>query len=129
MSTLNVANVTDGTTSVPTGYVVNGSAKIWVNFQGTGTISIIDSFNGSSLSDIGTGNYRVYYSTNMADADYCILTAGAGLTAGSGADGKNISSYTEFNSTSGAGISAFSASGSSYIDVSRVFVHVTGDLA
>jgi hypothetical protein len=129
MSTLNVANVTDGTTSVPTGYVVNGSAKAWVNFQGTGTVSIIDSLNVSSISDIGTGNYRAYYTSNMEDADYCILTAGASLTAGSGSGGKNISSYTEYNLVNSAGISNFNASGSGYEDVSRVFVHVTGDLA
>ena len=105
------------------------AAKTWINFQGTGTVSIIDSFNGSSISDIGTGNYRAYYTSSMEDADYCILTAGASLTAGAGSGGKNISSYTEYNLVNSAGISNFNASGSSYEDVSRVFVNVTGDLA
>jgi hypothetical protein len=105
------------------------AAKAWVSFQGTGTVSIKDSFNVSSISDIGTGNYRAYYTSNMEDADYCILTAGASLTAGSGSGGKNISSYTEYNLVNSAGISNFNASGSGYEDVSRVFVHVTGDLA
>jgi len=39
MSTLNVSNITDGTDTVGTSYVVNGSAKAWVNFNGTGTIA------------------------------------------------------------------------------------------
>jgi len=39
MSTLNVSNITDGTTTVGTNYVVNGSAKAWVNFNGTGTMA------------------------------------------------------------------------------------------
>ena len=105
------------------------AAKAWVSFQGTGAVSIKDSFNVSSISDIGTGNYRAYYTSNMEDADYCILTAGASLTAGSGSGGKNISSYTEYNLVNSAGISNFNASGTGYEDVSRVFVHVTGDLA
>ena len=40
MSTLNVSNITDGTTTVGTSYVVNGSAKAWVTFNGTGTVAI-----------------------------------------------------------------------------------------
>ena len=31
-----------GTESVDTTYVINGSAKAWVNFNGTGTIAIRD---------------------------------------------------------------------------------------
>ena len=65
MSTLNVANVTDGTTTVSTSYVVNGSAKAWVNFDGTGTVAIRDSLNMSSLTDNGTGEYTLTYSNSL----------------------------------------------------------------
>lgn len=70
MSTLNVANITDGSSTVGTGYVVNGSAKAWVNFNGTGTIAARDSFNVSSLTDIGTGNYRLSFTNGFAAANY-----------------------------------------------------------
>ena len=70
MSTLNVSNITDGTTTVGTEYVVNGSAKAWVNFNGTGTVAIRDSFNVASLTDNGTGSYTLYLSNNMATANY-----------------------------------------------------------
>lgn len=70
MSTLNVSNITDGTTTVGTSYVVNGSAKAWVNFDGTGTIAARDSFNVSSLTDNSTGNYYVNYSTSFANTSY-----------------------------------------------------------
>ena len=70
MSTLNVSNITDGTTTVGTSYVVNGSAKAWVNFNGTGTIAARDSENVSSLTDNSTGNYNVNISSAMANADY-----------------------------------------------------------
>ena len=70
MSTLNVSNITDGTTTVGTSYVVNGSAKAWVNFNGTGTIAIRDSLNVASLTDINVGRYEVNFTNSMADANY-----------------------------------------------------------
>ena len=75
MSTINAANITDGTDTVATGYVVNGSAKAWINFNGTGTVSTRDSFNLSSLVDNGTGNYSANYTSNMSANDYCVVTA------------------------------------------------------
>ena len=38
MSTLNVSNITDGTDTVGTSYVVNGSAKAWAAYNGQGTV-------------------------------------------------------------------------------------------
>lgn len=74
MSTLNVANVTDGTTSVPTGYVVNGSAKAWCQFDGTaGTIAYDESFNGSSLTDLGVGRYQNNITSAMNTTTYPVL--------------------------------------------------------
>ena len=75
MSTLNVANVTDGTTSVPTGYVVNGSAKAWVNFNGVSTTSINDSSNVSSLTDVGSGRTTVTFSNSFDNTNYCMSTS------------------------------------------------------
>ncbi len=57
MSTLNVANVTDGTTSVPTGYVVSGTTKSWANLKGDGTVGIRESLNTSSITDVASGQY------------------------------------------------------------------------
>ena len=73
MSTLNVSNITDGTDTVGTSYVLNGSAKAWVNFNGTSTIAIRDSFNVSSLADNGTGDYTVNFNNAFADANYASL--------------------------------------------------------
>jgi hypothetical protein len=74
MSTLNVANITDGTDTVETGYVVNGSAKAWVNFDGTGTVAIRDSVNVSSLVDSGAGNYSINFTNNM-DPSYSAIVS------------------------------------------------------
>lgn len=70
MSTLNVSNITDGTTTVGTSYVVNGSAKAWVNFNGEGTIAARDSFNVSSLTDNGTGSHAYNLTNAMNNANY-----------------------------------------------------------
>lgn len=72
MSTLNVSNITDGTDTVGTSYVLNGSAKAWVNFNGTGTVAIRDSFNVASLTDNGTGDYSVSFSNDTGNANYAV---------------------------------------------------------
>ena len=46
------------------------AAKAWVNFNGTGTIAIRDSFSVSSLDDDATGRYSYNISTAMSDANY-----------------------------------------------------------
>ena len=72
MSTLNVTNISDGTNSTSTTNVVKGSAKAWINMNGTGTISIRDSFNVSSITDNGTGNFIVYFDTNFVTDTYVL---------------------------------------------------------
>jgi hypothetical protein len=67
MSTLNVSNISDGTDTVETGYVVNGSAKAWVNFNGTGTVAVRSSLNTSSITDVGTGNYFQNFTSGISD--------------------------------------------------------------
>jgi len=44
--------------------------KGWINFDGTGTISIRDSYNVSSIVDEGTGKYTVYWDTDFANVNY-----------------------------------------------------------
>ena len=49
---------------------LSGAAKAWVNFDGTGTVAINDSFNVSSITDNGTGDYTINFSTAMSNANY-----------------------------------------------------------
>jgi hypothetical protein len=48
----------------------SGLAKAWVNFNGTGTVAIRASYNVSSITDSGVGDYRVNFTTALADANY-----------------------------------------------------------
>ena len=88
MSNLVVSNISDGTTSVGTGYVVNGSAKAWVNFNGTGTIAIRDSLNVSSLTDNATGDYTDTFTNSFSNTNWA--------TQGSTGDTSGIVSFSIF---------------------------------
>ena len=59
-----------------------GLAKVWANWNGTGTVAIRDSFNTASITDNGTGDYTTNVSNAMANANYC-YTALGGDTSGS----------------------------------------------
>jgi hypothetical protein len=47
-------------------------ARAWVNFNGTGTVAIRASGNVSSITDNGTGDYTVNFTTAMPDANYAV---------------------------------------------------------
>jgi hypothetical protein len=72
MSTLRVNTLANqgGTQSTAIENAINGSARAWVNFNGTGTVAIRKSFNVSSITDNGVGNYNINFATAMPDADY-----------------------------------------------------------
>jgi hypothetical protein len=54
------------------------SARAWVNFNGTGTVAIRASGNVSSITDNGTGQYTVNFTTAMPDANYSVAIASLG---------------------------------------------------
>lgn len=63
---------------------VSGTAPIypcraWVNFNGTGVVAIRASGNVTSITDNGTGDYTLNFTTAMPDANYAMAGA-AGRT-------------------------------------------------
>ena len=78
---------TSANNSSTTEQIAQGRAKMWVNFNGTGTVAIRDSFNVSSVTDAGTGLYGVNFSTNMPNGNYCSVSAG---NTGGGAGSKSV---------------------------------------
>ena len=57
---------TDYNTTLHNGYL----CRAWVNFNGTGTVAIRASGNVSTITDNGTGDYTVNFTTAMPDANY-----------------------------------------------------------
>jgi hypothetical protein len=49
------------------------ACRAWVNFNGTGTVAIRASGNVSSITDNGTGDYTVNFTTAMPDANYSTI--------------------------------------------------------
>ncbi|MBB6469596.1 hypothetical protein HNQ96_005486 [Aminobacter lissarensis] len=61
-----------------------GVAKAWVNFNGTGMVAIRDSFNVTSITDNGTGDYTLNLGVTMGNSNYAAVGS-ARSDAGAGA--------------------------------------------
>jgi hypothetical protein len=64
-----------GNLSFNSGYgssAVAYGCRAWVNFNGSGTVAIRASGNVSSITDNGTGNYTVNFTTAMPDTNYSL---------------------------------------------------------
>jgi hypothetical protein len=97
----------------------SGLAKAWVNFNGTGTVAIRASFNVSSITDNGTGNYTVNFTTALADANYVTVI-------GTGADGSGGSSFgtPSTYSTTAVIVQSRSVTGGAAVDETRFCVSI-----
>lgn len=58
------------------------AARAWVNFNGSGTIAIRASYNVSSLTDNGVGNYTINFTNALADVNYAAIGNHNGVNAG-----------------------------------------------
>lgn len=120
MSTLKVNNIKDasgGTSNLK----IDGAAKAWVNFNGTGTVAISDDLNVSSITDGGTGNYTVNFTSNMPNANYAVCLSSNMVASNSFAAFERVESIA----TSSFVIRTIHSSG--FQDVSVVCAAVFGD--
>ena len=131
----NLANfqttITDGTTSVATSFVTNGSVKAWVNFNGTAVTGsadltgVRDSFGIASIVDNTTGDYTTNLTNNMGNVNYVVTAANGGDT--------NADNVRVPKNTGSLAVGSFSCNtvitGASINDATYVFQAVHGDLA
>jgi hypothetical protein len=105
--------------STASGSAPSYSARAWVNFNGTGTVAIRASGNVTSITDNGTGDYTVNFTTAMADANYTI----SGVAGGTVGD-----SCLSINTTSAPTVNAVRvysfASSSALVDNAQVHVQI-----
>jgi hypothetical protein len=97
--------------------------RVWVQFNGTGTIAITGSGNVSSLTDYGVGDYVVTFTTNMPDTTYCAVGSSIKAAGGPSVVNSGVVSMSENINTYSCGISVISAS-SGAVDRAAVFVAV-----
>ena len=122
MSTIKVTTLQDtsGGNSSTSEEIFQGRAKVWVNFDGTGTIAIRDDFNVASLTDNGTGNYTVTLTNAMPNANYAAIATIGGGSISNGSESTQIISRTTTNfqvyiSSDGTGGSTYTAQNASYV--------------
>ena len=125
MSTLKVNTIQDtsGSNSSTAAEISQGRAKVWINFQGSGTATILQSYNVSSLTDNGTGNYTINYSSALANAN------GASLLQFGRADSNSISHVPTEVTASASSLRfrntySWSGGGANTVDVTRGYVAV-----
>ena len=110
-----------------------GLAKMWIFFNGSGVVATEDSFNATSLTDNGTGDYTVDIVNDMGNANYAyyltvsqLRHTGTGFNfRGNGYPGPVTASAIRvatlfITATDGSGTAA---------DVADINISIKGDLA
>ena len=87
---------TSGNNSSTTQQIFEGRAKIWVSFNGTNT-ALRDHFGVSSVTDEGTGDYSVNFSTAMSNTGYCSVYGSSNWET------NNLDSYTTMSDNNDSG--------------------------
>jgi len=97
------------------GYV----ARAWVNFNGTGTVAIRASGNVTSITDNGTGDYTVNFTTAMPDANYSanVTTQTGGIASATTYDGATARTTTALR------VAALTTAGS-FVDSAQMGVSI-----
>lgn len=115
---------TFGTASLPepSGSAPLYAARAWVNFNGTGTVAIRASGNVSSITDNGTGDYTVNFTTAMSDANYS-ASGVVGVSPGSTAGFTGVFDSSAVPTTSALRVYSVSAA-NALTDYTRVFYAV-----
>jgi hypothetical protein len=98
------------------------ACRAWVNFNGTGTVAIRASGNVSSITDLGTGNYQINFTTAMPDANYVVNVNGRCSTGTVGVLVANANSVAA-NATGSSQI-AVGTSNDSGFDADFIFVSI-----
>jgi hypothetical protein len=130
-SILRVNTLTDASSnnSTPMATVNQGTLKAWINF-GTGSATNRDSFNHSSITDNGTGDFSPVMSTAMSNINYS-QTASMSRAVDANCDSINT------NNTSGLDVAPTTTTyrfgalkfGTGGIDVTYVNFQIAGDTA
>ena len=124
MSEIRATTISDLAGTGPATLTGQYAAKAWVNFNGTGTVAIRESGNVSSITDNGTGDYTVNFTTALTDASYSASGSGEpsavgwGIFAGKGNAGA-------VRTTSAYRFVIANTTGSGFVDCENVSVTIT----
>ena len=103
---------------------VQGLMKSWVNIDIAGTVSVNDSLNVGSITDVGAGVFNVVLSNNMNNNTY----SSVGVVDGTGLTINCHTCQTDVRTTSQYRAYTFNGSGSA-TDYTCLLYQTAGDLA
>ena len=109
--TLTISTLSDGTSSTSATNCIKGSAKAWCNYDGI-TNAIRGSYNVTSVTKNGTGDYTFNYTNAFANANYSIVCSINRDYDGSGVYG--MGGYPTTRTTTNSKIFALFATGGFY---------------
>jgi hypothetical protein len=126
MSEIRATTISDAAGTGPISLTGQSAAKAWVNYQMI-INTVGDSFNVSSVTDNGTGNFTTLFATQMANAYFLAASSNAHTRSGSS---QNYSSGAHSGATSGIGYARESSGGAAHDQNSyENGLSVFGDLA
>jgi hypothetical protein len=96
--------------------------RAWVNFDGTGTPAIRASGNVSSITDNGTGDYTVNFTTALTDANYSVSWVIGRSTAATG-DSPRIQTVTSYSTSSIRAVNVAGGAGAVDFEFQNVTIH------
>ena len=108
------------------------ACKGWINFNGSGTIATRTSYNVTSITDNGTGDWTVTWDTDFSTADYSPGGMGGDTGTNHSANGlANVSLQcgASFSMTAGAVRINSQYQNGTAIDLTHVFIQAFGDQA
>lgn len=70
---ITVSTLNDDTGVLATQNGMKGVAKSWVNFNGITTVTVRGSFNVSSVTRNGVGDFTINFTTAMPDTNYSVV--------------------------------------------------------
>ena len=106
-----------------TSIISQGLAKQWAFLQSSGT-SVTDSFNNTSTTDNGTGDYTLTIANNMSNDDFAVA-----VCSGSHATSHNVAEDTAARSTTVYDIRGANAAENAVQDIPNTNGMIMGDLA
>ena len=126
----NSITIVAGAGNITTTNVQEGLNKCWINFDGRGTISTRDSFNHSSVTDNGTGDFSPVMTNAMGNINYAQAAA---MSRQTNCDTDSINT----NNSTGNDVAPTTTTyrfgalqfGTGGVDVTYVNFQIAGDLA
>ncbi|WP_459444233.1 hypothetical protein UM181_14990 [Alphaproteobacteria bacterium US3C007] len=125
MSEIRATTISDAAGTGPIALTKQSAAKHWTNFDGRASLTLRDSLNQSSVTDLGAGSYTVSLISSMDDSEnYCVLVVKQDLFVNTHTYG-----FDAFGSRTASSYRAISVENAVLADSNNINGTVNGDLA